>query len=449
MTDPVDPLATTERMEAAFSPAARVAAMLRFEAGLARAQARVGIVPPEAARAIEGACDVGRFDLPALFRRAEVDGNLAIPLVRELTALVPEEARSYVHLGATSQDAIDTGLVLQAAEGLEVLRDDLLAVGRACAGLAERHAGTPMVGRTLLQHAAPITFGLKAARWLASVTRELERLAALRRALPVQLGGPVGTLATMGPEGPRVVVLLAEELGLAAPDLPWHAERAPVAELAAGVAIAAGSAANVAADILLLSQTEVGEAAEGGPPGGGGSSSMPQKRNPVHAPLAVAAARIAAANAGAVLASMAHEHERAVGAWQVEWAAVPQLFRAAAAAVGHVRAALEDLRVDPARMRANLELGGGQAMAASLASALAPVLGGPEAFRVVAEVCRRAAAEGLDLLRAAEEEPRVAEALSPEALREALDPERALGAAELFVGRALDRFRAVEEAVGP
>ncbi len=449
MTEAVDLLATTERMEAVFSPSARVAAMLRFEAALVRAQARVGIVPPEAARAIGDACDVARFDVPILFRQAAIDGNLAIPLVRALTAAVGEEGRRYVHLGATSQDAIDTGLVLQAAEGLDVLREDLLAVGRACAALAERHARTPMVGRTLLQHAAPITFGLRAARWLASVTRELERLAELRRGLPVQLGGPVGTLATMGPEGPRVVELLAEELGLAAPDLPWHAERAPVAELAAGVAIAAGSAGKVATDILLLAQTEVGEVAEGGPPEGGGSSSMPQKRNPVHAPHAVAAARIAAAQCGAVLASMAHEHERAVGAWQAEWAAVPQLFRAAAAAVGHLRAALEDLRVDPARMRANLELGGGQAMAASLASALAPALGGPEAFRVVAEVCRRASDEGLDLLRAAEEEPRVARTLSPEALRAALDPEQAVGAAELFVRRALDRFRAAAEVVPP
>lgn len=436
-------LYTTPALAATFAPAAHVAGLLAFEAGLARAEARAGIIPAEAAEAIAAACLVERYDVGALYSEAARAGTLAIPLVRALTAQVGEAGRAYVHWGATSQDAVDTALMLQLRAGLALIEADLLRLAAACATLAEAHRATLMPARTLLQQALPMPFGLKAARWLALAARQARALRDQRAGLAVQLGGAAGTLAALGEQGLAVADLLAAELGLAAPELPWHAERDRTAALAAALGIAAGGMAKIAHDLALLAQTEVGEAREGAAPGKGSSSAMPQKRNPVDATLAQAAARLAQGQVAVVLGAMAQEHERAAGGWQAEWQALPELARYAGGAVARVADAVAGLELDPAQMRANLEQGGGLLLAEALATALAPRLGRPEAQRVVQELCKRAVATGGTLREIALADPTVTAALDPASVEAALDPARYLGSADALIDRALASYRAL------
>lgn len=444
MTDPAEALFAAPAMAAIWSGEAHVRGMLAFEAALARAEARAGVIPEGAAEAIAAACRVELFDVAAIYREAAVAGTPAIPLVRALTEGVEGGARGYVHWGATSQDAIDTALVLQIRAGLDLLSSRLVDVAGACASLAERHRATPMAGRTLLQQALPITFGLKAARWLALATRQVRRLGEVRERISVvQLGGAAGTLASLGEAGIRVTELLAEELGLEVPDLPWHAERDRVAEVAAALGVVAGAMAKIAGDLVLLAQTEVGEVAEAAAPGEGGSSAMPQKRNPVAATLARAAARLAIGEVPVVLGAMAQEHERAAGAWQAEWEAVPSLFRFTAAAVERTRIALDGLEVDPERMRASLARSGGQIMAEALTMALAPRLGRHEAFRVVRQASERATKTGEDLRQAALADERVRDTLAPDEIARVFDPAGYLGSTGTYIDRALADFRAL------
>ena len=434
----MDPAATffsTAAMSGVFAADNQVRQMLAFEAALARAEARAGVIPADAAEAIQQACRVEAFDVPALYRDAVAAATLAVPLVKRLGELVGD-AR-YVHWGATSQDAIDTALVLQMRQGFELLEEGLVALGQVCARLADRHRQTLMPGRTLLQQALPITFGLKAARWLSLVTRQLETLRALRsRVMVVQLGGAAGTLSSLGNQGPRVVELLAEELGLGVPDLPWHAERDRVAEVASFLGVLAGGMAKVAGDVLLLAQTEVGELAEGAAPGKGTSSTLPQKRNPVDAVEAVAAARLAIGLVPVVLSAMTQEHERAAGAWQAEWSAVPDLFRWTAGAISHVCAALDGAEVFADRMRQNLDQSQGLSLAESLAMALARKVGKEEAHKRVQALTREVARTGKHLREVAVD----AAVLSPEQIERALAPENYLGSTDVFIERALRAF---------
>lgn len=348
MAEPLDLLFSTSKMSTAFSPEAHVRGMLAFEAALARSEARAGIIPQEAAATIAAKCREELFDIAALYREAAVAGTPVLPLVRELTACIGGDAQKFVHWGATSQDVIDTALMLQMRDGLDLLTDGLYGVCVVCAALAEQHRHTLMVGRTLLQQALPITFGLKAARWLALALRQVHALRECRkRTLAVQLGGAAGTLASLGDKGPQVVELVAAELGLPAPDLPWHTERDRVAEIAGILGVVAGAMAKIAGDITLLAQNEVGEVSEGAVPGKGGSSAMPQKHNPVDAISAISSARLAVGVVPVLLSAMAQEHERAAGGWQVEWAAIPNLFRFTAGAVERVRTQLAALRSIP------------------------------------------------------------------------------------------------------
>ena len=449
MPEPLDLLFNTPEMSAAFSPEAHVRGMLAFEAALARAEARAGVIPQEAASMIAAGCRVELFDVAALYREAALAGTPAIPLVRMLTAQVEGDAQKFVHWGATSQDAIDTALMLSMRDGIDLLVAGLLDVCATCATLAEQHRHTLMVGRTLLQQALPITFGLKAARWLALTTRQVRALRERReRALVAQLGGAAGTLASFGDKGLRVAALLAEELGLAAPDLPWHTERDRVAEFAASLGVIAGAMAKIAGDVVLLAQTEVGEASEGVAPGKGGSSAMPQKHNPVDATFAIASARLAVGVVPVILAAMAQEHERAAGAWQAEWAAIPNLFRYTASTVERVRGALADLQIDAARMRANLDLTGGLIMAESLTMALAPHIGRPEAQRIVRATCDQAVKSGVDLRQAALADVQVRAILSPEEIDKALDPGGYLGSTDAFIDRALASYSEVQSSRG-
>lgn len=324
--------------------------------------------------------------------------------------------------------------------GLELLVADLLALCAACAGLAERHRHTLMAGRTLLQQALPVTFGLKASRWLALALRQRDALRERReRSLALQLGGAVGTLASLGDHGLKVVAFVAEELNLPAPDLPWYTERDRVAEVAAALGVVAGAMAKFAGDVALLAQTEVGEVSEGAAPDKGGSSTMPQKHNPVDATTAIAALRLALGMAPTILSAMAQEHERAVGGWQAEWAAIPDLFRYTVA-VFHTRSALADLHIDPARMDANLNLTNGLIMAELLSIALTPHMGRAAAQRLVKNLCDHAIQSGLTLRQVALTNEQARTILTPEAIDHALDPANYLGSTGSFIDRALAMY---------
>ncbi len=445
MAEPIEALYSTPAMSAAFSLNAHVRSMLSFEAALAHAESRAGIIPQQAAEAIAACCREELFDVVALYREAARAGTPTIPLVRMLTERVGGDAQKFVHWGATSQDAIDTALMLQMRDGLDLLIAGLLEICAACAKLAEQHRYTPMVGRTLLQQALPITFGLKAARWLALATRLLAELRERReRSLAVQLGGAAGTLASLGDKGLQVVELLADGLKLPVPDLPWHTERDRVAQIASTLGIVAGAMSKIASDIALLAQTEVGEAMEGAADGKGGSSAMPQKRNPVDATSAIAATRLAVGVVPVIVSAMIQEHERAVGGWQAEWAAIPNLFRYTSGAIEGVRGAVADLQVDVARMKANLDLTAGLVMAESLTLALAPHMGRPEAYRVVQALCKHVTNAGENLHSVALADERVRAALSPEEIERALDPMAYMGSADAFIDRALNAYKAID-----
>lgn len=316
----LDDLFVPERIGKLTSDEAWLQALLDAEAALAAAEAEAGLIPPEAARAIAGACEASGFDAAALGRQGRAAGNPVVPLVAALAERVSGDAAGFVHWGATSQDIMDTGAMLLARRALGGIDAELGGVAAACARLADEHRATPIAGRTLLQQALPSTFGLKAAGWLTSVTEARERLAAIP--LAVQLGGAAGTLASLGRDGERVLAVLAAELGLAEPTVPWHTARQRVAELGAALAIAAGTLEKIALDLALLAQTEVGEVAEASGGGRGGSSTLPQKRNPIGSVLAIASARRVRGAAGVLLESIAGEHERAAGAWQAEWEAL-------------------------------------------------------------------------------------------------------------------------------
>jgi 3-carboxy-cis,cis-muconate cycloisomerase len=333
----------------AVSDAAWLAALLDAERALVEAEAEAGIVPAGAATAIAAACRAELYDVDALAHDGRAAGNPVEPLVRAIRAQVGEEHGDFVHRGATSQDMLDSAAMLVAQRALLLIDVELDGVAAACAHLAEEHRGTVMAARTLLQQAVPTTFGYKAAGWLVGVVEARARLAAVE--LPAQLGGAAGTLAALGNDGPEVLRLFAARLGLHEPALPWHTRRTPMVDLAGALAGAAGAAAKIGTDVVLLAQTEVGEVAEAE---SGASSTMPHKRNPTNAILADACARHARANAGVLLESAVQEHERAVGAWHAEWHALAAALAAAGGAAAAIRRSLDGLVVNAERMRGNI-----------------------------------------------------------------------------------------------
>jgi 3-carboxy-cis,cis-muconate cycloisomerase len=428
-----------EGVQRATSDEAWLQALLDFEAGLAAAQAEAGLVTREAAAAIASACDAARFDVDALGLEARAAGNPVVPLVAALAEQLPEEAAGRVHWGATSQDAMDTAAMLVSRRTLTLIDAELDGVAAACARLAEEHRATPMAGRTLLQQALPITFGFKAACWLAAVLDAEDRLASV--SLAVELGGAAGTLASLGSDGARVLGLLAKELELAEPVVPWHTARLRVADLGGALGVAAGTVEKIALDLALLAQTEVGEVAEASGGGRGGSSTLPHKRNPVGSVLAMASARRVRASAGILLGAMAQEHERAAGAWHAEWVVLTEALAQTGGAAASVREALDGLEVRPERMRQNLEATGGLLLAESVSMALAERLGRLEAKGLVADASRRAAEAGRPLREELIEDEAVSAELSEEEIDRALDPRGYLGSADVFVDRALARYR--------
>jgi 3-carboxy-cis,cis-muconate cycloisomerase len=430
---------------AAVDDRAMLQAMLDAEAALARASAAAGVIPATAAEQIAACCDASRFDVDALGRASAAAGNPVVPLVRALIEQLPDQAAGHVHQGATSQDVLDTAASLVAWRALGPLLEDLAAAAGACARLAEAHRGTVLAGRTLLQQAVPVTFGLKAAGWLVGLDETRARLAEVRRrTLAVQLGGAAGTLAGFGDRGLAVLAGFAAELGLAEPTVPWHAVRARPAALAGALGAAAGVLGKVARDVALLAQNEVAEVREGGE-GRGGSSAMPHKRNPVAAVAVAACAARVPGLVATMLAAMPQEHERAAGGWHAEWEPQRELLRLVGSAASWSRELLEHLEVDAGRMRANLEAAGGLPLAEAAAAALAGPLGRRHARELVEAASWRAARQGLALREVLLASPEVAAKLDGADLDRALDPAAQLGAAGALVDRALAAHRTTEE----
>ncbi|ABG04541.1 3-carboxy-cis,cis-muconate cycloisomerase [Rubrobacter xylanophilus DSM 9941] len=436
------PIFVPERFREAVSGGAWLRAMLEAEGALARAGARAGVVPPEAAEEISRRCRELELDPEELGERGRAAGNPVPALVKELTAAVPGEAARHVHRGATSQDITDTAAMLISREALGLILRELDGVCAACARLAEEHRETLVAGRTLLQQALPTTFGLKAAGWLVAALEARRVLREAReRGLAAQLGGAAGTLASLGERGTRVLREYARLLALPEPALPWHAARFRVAELGGALALAAGTLHKVALDVILMAQTEVGEAAEPSGGGRGGSSTLPHKRNPILSVVASANARRVQDLARTLYGSLAQEHERAAGAWHAEWEALSGALALTGGAAAAVREALEGLEVRPGRMAENLAVTEGLILAENVTTLAAERLGRLEAHELVEAACRRVAEGGGTLREEILAEPRLREALSEEEIEGALDPARYLGAADEFVDRALEMYR--------
>jgi 3-carboxy-cis,cis-muconate cycloisomerase len=399
-----DSFLTTPDMEAAFDDAAVVQAMLDFEAALARAQAAEGLIPQAAASAIGSVCKAGLYDIPALVRAGRRAGSLAIPLVKALQKTVApydEEAARHVHWGSTSQDVIDTGLVLVTRKALRLLDEGLGELSGHLLKLAEDHLSTPVLARTLMQPAQVTSLGFKAAGWLAPLVRGRERVReAAARALQLQLGGAVGTLAVMGEHGHAVAARVAAELRLRVADAAWHTQRDEWVRLGLEVAVLGGSLGKLATDLGLMAQGEVGELAEPSGNGRGGSSAMPHKRNPVSTMIALAAARRAPQHAAALLACMDQQHERGLGNWQAELAEWPQIFLSSHGALGALNEAFAGLAVDRERMLRNIHALHGLVFAEAVSSCLAGAIGRPKAHALLEDLSRRAAAgpRGLEQL---------------------------------------------------
>jgi 3-carboxy-cis,cis-muconate cycloisomerase len=389
----------SEAMLDVFSDRALVAAMLAFEAALADAEAAEGIVPKDAAAAIVAATRAD-IDVDALVAAARSAGSIAIPLVKTLTAAVAARdpaAAAYVHWGGTSQDVIDTAMVVVTGRALDLVARDLDRLVDALVALARSHRATPVLARTLLQPAQVVSFGFKVVAWVAPLVRARDRIARARdAALKLQLGGAVGTLGALGDKGDAVARRVAERLGIRAAD-PWHVQRDDWVALGCEVAILCGSLAKIGTDVALLAQGEVGEVAEPAGEGRGGSSAMPQKRNPVAALAAIAAGVRAPQHAAALLASMRQAHERGLGDWQAELAEWPTLFLSASGALVAIADAIAGLEVDAARMRANVARQRGTVFAEAAAALIAPALGKQKASSIVGALAARAAAGGGDL----------------------------------------------------
>jgi 3-carboxy-cis,cis-muconate cycloisomerase len=436
----------TAAMRAVFADDAFLARCSEVEAALARAQARLGVIPSEAAAAITHAVaaiaeNPRGLDFARLKRETETVGYPILPLVRQI-AEKAGEAGGWLHWGATTQDIMDTAVVLQIRAGLDLLEADLAAARGHLADLARRHRDTPMAGRTHLQHALPITFGYKAAIWLSALDRHAERLAQLRpRVLLAQFGGAAGTLASLGQDGDVVNsrTELARELGLGDPPITWHVTRDGIVETVQVLALLAGSLGKIAYDLMLMSATEFGEAAEPFVAGRGSSSTMPQKRNPISCELVLAAAKVLRQQAGLVLDAMVTDFERATGPWHVEWVAVPEAFGYAAGALHQSRFLLGGLIVDPARMAKNLGMTHGLIVAEAVMMGLAPFTGRTEAHDLVYDACRVAIEGDRPLLDVLLETPAVAGPLGPDKLRELTDPANYLGAAPAMVDHLLAR----------
>jgi 3-carboxy-cis,cis-muconate cycloisomerase len=435
------PMLSSAAMRAVCDDTAYLQHMLEFEAALARAEAATRVIPAAAAGPIGEACKVEAFDLAALAEAATKSGNLAIPLVKALIAGVdkidPQAAR-YVHWGATSQDMIDTATMLTLRAGIDALLADIGRAIAGFAGLARQHRHTFVVGRTWLQHALPMPFGLKLAEYASALDRSRRRLQRLRReALALQFGGAAGTLAALGDKGLLVAERLAQELDLPLPDAPWHTHRDRIAEAAALLAIVAGTCGKIARDVSLMMQTDVAEAFEPAGEGRGGSSTMPHKRNPVAAASALAAATMAPNLAATMFAAQVQDHERSAGPWHAEWPTLPSLLLVTSGALAAIVDIAEGLEVDAARMGANLDATRGLIMAEAVTMRLAEKIGKNEAHHLVEAASKQAVSGKKHLRDVLTHDSRVTAHLSANDIAGLFEPVAYQGVSQTLIDRLL------------
>jgi 3-carboxy-cis,cis-muconate cycloisomerase len=433
----IESLATTPALAEVFSDESVLRAMLDFEAALARAEARCEVIPMTAAAAIAASAKPGNFDVAALADATFRAGTPAIPLVKALTDQVRKtdaEAARFVHWGATSQDVADSAMSLLLKRAEPILSSDLLRLEKALADLTERHKDSVMVGRTLLQPAPPVTFGLKAAGWLGSVRRGRHRLQnGFRAGAVLQFGGASGTLASLGEHGIAVMEALGKELGLEIPSAaPWHTQRDQLASLICACGVLTGSLGKMARDIALLMQREVGEAGEPGGDGRGGSSTMPNKRNPIACSLTLAAAHRVPGLVASFLSAMVQEHERGVGGWQAEWPVVATAIQSTGVAIASMAEVAEGLLVDVEKMRANIDSTNGLIFAERAMMLLGPKLGRDVAHKILEAASSTSVNQGRTLAAVLAEMPEVTAHLSSADLKQLETPEQYLGSAESF-----------------
>jgi 3-carboxy-cis,cis-muconate cycloisomerase len=437
----LDSLFRSPAIDAAFSDAARLQGMLDFEAALARAETSCTIIPSSAGPAVAAKCRAELFDFAALQNGAANAGNLAIPMLQQLAALVAQDdavAAGFVHWGATSQDAIDTGLVLQIRAALEIMEGELRQLRGKLAGLANEWRATLMVGRTWMQHAAPTTFGMKVAGWLDALQRHGARIEGLRqRALVLQFGGAVGTLSALGENAARVAAALAKELSLVLPDISWHSHRDRMAEVATTLGLLTGTLGKIARDISLHMQTEIGELSEAAGAGRGSSSSMPHKRNPVSCAAILSAAIRVPGLVSTALAAMVQEDERGLGGWQAEWETVPEIVCLAGGALYHLNVAISGLEVNAARMRENLEATRGLIYAEAVTVCLSAHIGKKAARREVEAACEQVRAGQAHLRDVLLEMPEILRHLKREEVCDLFDPQKHLGMSEKMIDSVL------------
>jgi len=440
-----DNLFTAPQIEALLSDEALIEAMLRFESALAATQADLGLVPQKAASVIGDCCTVQFFDVNELLRSAERDGNPAIPLVKAIgkqVAAIDPEATKYVHMGATSQDVIDTGLMLCTKKALELVIADLAGIEKRLINLVERQRRTFLPGRTLLQHARPISLGLKAAGWLDGIARGRRMLQQdAATSLAVQFGGAVGSLAASGPKGLEILDGLARKLDLATPEVPWHTQRDRIGRLGMDLALVGTGLAKIAQDVVLLMQTEVAELAEDLGSGGGGSSTLPHKQNPIAPTKILANAKRIPALAGALLTSIVHEHERSPGGWHAEWVVFPEIIGAVGGSAAHALELVSGLRIDPERMRGNIDLTNGLIFAENISMQLAKSLGKSAAHGLVTRASQEARQTGLHLRKVLEEDPTVKNLLDCDSLDRLFSPEHGEELTDALINRVIARCR--------
>jgi 3-carboxy-cis,cis-muconate cycloisomerase len=431
---------STREMRAVFSDETRTGYYLEIEAALARAQARLGIIPAEAAREIERQCRIENIDLARLKQQTERIGYPILGVVQQIVGLCADGLGEWCHWGATTQDITDTAAIMQIRSALQLVEQDMEAIAAALAELSRRYRDTPMAGRSNLQQAVPLTFGFKTAALLAAMQRHRERLAQLRpRVLVGEFGGAVGTLASLGGDGLKVQAALMAELDLGQPEIAWHTVRDRIGEVACFLGLLTGTLGKISMDVKLLMQTEVAEVYEPFYEARGSSSTMPQKRNPIsclyiHSTVALVRQHIAA-----LLEAAVADHERSTGPWEIEWISLPEIFLLASGALAQARLMLAGLEVDAARMRANLDLTKGMIVSEAVMMGLGPHLGRQRAHDLVYDICRKVAATGKPLAELLAQNAEIAKHLTRTELEKMCDPAGYLGLAGEMVDKVLAR----------
>src|SRR5216684_3046211 len=429
---------STELMRRIFADENRIQKYLDIEAALARAQARLGVIPQNACDEIQRHCAIAEYDFGKLKTQTERIGYPVLPVVQQLVALCRDGLGEWCHWGATTQDITDTATILQIREALDLVEADLVAISDALAALARRHRDTPMAGRSNLQQAVPITFGYKVATYLAGFERHLQRLKELRpRVLVGEFGGAAGTLASLGNRGLEVQAVLMRELGLGQPEIAWHTVRDCIAEVGCFLGLVTGSCGKIALDVKLMMQTEVEEVYEPFHEGRGSSSTMPQKRNPISSVYITALTAVVRQQVAALLDAMVEDHERATGPWEIEWIVLPEIFSLSAGALAQTRFLLSGLQVDEKKMRANLDITRGLIVSEAVMMGLGPHLGRQYAHDLVYDICRKVIATGRPLLDLLAEDKEIAKHMSRAELAKLVDPTNYLGVAGEMVDRVL------------